>query len=123
MQYDKAVMEQNKFDAFQTQTDLKRIISSIWGADEIRRLKPTPQEEAAGGNAVVESTLWEAVPAYLRKLDQQCQLTLGVRLPVDTVPIKFSSWIGGDRDGTYKKDKNKQRRSENISPFNYSLPY
>lgn len=101
MQYDKAVLvEHNQFDVYQTQTDLTRIISSIWGADEIRRLKPTPQEEAAGGNAVVESILWEAVPAYLRKLDQQCQLTLGLKLPVDAVPIQFSSWIGGDRDGT-----------------------
>ena len=78
-----------------------RIISSIWGTDEIRRNKPTPQQEAAGGNAIVESVLWDAVPSYLRKLDRQCQISLGKSLPVDTVPIKFASWIGGDRDGTY----------------------
>jgi phosphoenolpyruvate carboxylase len=36
----------------------------------------TPQQEAAGGNAVLESVLWDAVPAYLRKLDTQCRLTL-----------------------------------------------
>jgi phosphoenolpyruvate carboxylase len=34
---------------------LRRVISSIWGADEIRRNKPTPQQEAAGGNAVIET--------------------------------------------------------------------
>lgn len=79
---------------------LRRIISSIWGADEIRRSKPTPQQEAAGGNAVIESVLWDAVPAYLRKLQTQCFLQLGKVLPVDAVPIKFASWIGGDRDGT-----------------------
>lgn len=73
--------------------------SSIWGADEIRRTKPTPQQEAAGGNAVIESVLWDAVPSYLRKLDAQCRLTLDRKLPVDCVPIKFASWIGGDRDG------------------------
>ena len=56
---------------------LVRIVSSIWGADEIRRNKPTPQQEAAGGNAVLESVLWDAVPAYLRKLDVQCEMTLG----------------------------------------------
>jgi phosphoenolpyruvate carboxylase len=81
--------------------DLQRIISSIWGADEIRRTKPSPQQEAAGGNAVLESVLWDAVPSYLRKLDAFCQLTLNRRLPVDTVPIKFASWIGGDRDGAF----------------------
>mmetsp|Transcript_285 Transcript_285/g.463 ORF Transcript_285/g.463 Transcript_285/m.463 type:complete len:994 (-) Transcript_285:130-3111(-) len=78
---------------------LKRIIASIWGSDEIRRQKPTPQKEAAGGNAIIETVLWDAVPAYLRKLDAQCQISLGRRLPVETVPIRFASWIGGDRDG------------------------
>jgi phosphoenolpyruvate carboxylase len=77
---------------------IRRIISSIWGADEIRRNKPTPQQEAAGGNAVIESVLWDAVPAYLRKLSVQCEIQLGRKLPVDVVPIKFASWIGGDRD-------------------------
>ena len=28
--------------------EIRRIISSIWGADEIRRSRPTPQQEAAG---------------------------------------------------------------------------
>mmetsp|Transcript_5299 Transcript_5299/g.6173 ORF Transcript_5299/g.6173 Transcript_5299/m.6173 type:complete len:1002 (+) Transcript_5299:191-3196(+) len=78
---------------------LRCIIGSLWGSDEIRRTKPTVQKEALGGIAIIESVLWEAVPAYLRKLDAQCQLTLGKRLPVDAVPIRFASWIGGDRDG------------------------
>jgi len=79
--------------------DLKRIVSSICGADVIRRKKPTPQDEAAGGIAIIESSLWEAVPAFLRKLDAQCRLSLNKRLPVDSVPISFASWMGGDRDG------------------------
>jgi phosphoenolpyruvate carboxylase len=66
---------------------------------EYRRVKPTVQKEAAGGNAVIESVLWDAVPLYLRKLDAQCRITLGKKLPVDAAPIKFASWIGGDRDG------------------------
>jgi phosphoenolpyruvate carboxylase len=79
--------------------DLQRIISSLWGMDEIRRNKPTPQKEAAGGLAILESVLWDAVPSYLRKLDIQCLASVGKRLPLDVVPIKFASWIGGDRDG------------------------
>lgn len=79
--------------------ELRRIVSSLWGSDEIRRKKPTPQQEALGGVAIIESVLWEAVPAYLRKLDAQCLLSLGKRLPIDVVPIRFASWIGGDRDG------------------------
>ena len=79
--------------------DLQRIISSVWGMDEIRRNKPTVQKEAAGGLAIVDTVLWKAVPDYLRKLDNQCLASLGKRLPLDVCPIKFASWIGGDRDG------------------------
>lgn len=79
--------------------DLQRIISSLWGMDEIRRNKPTVQKEAAGGLAIVDTVLWKAVPDYLRKLDKQCYASLGKRLPLDVCPIKFASWIGGDRDG------------------------
>jgi len=80
-------------------SSIKRDIAATWGSDEIRRVKPRPQDEAAGGNAVIETVLWEAVPSYLRKLDAQCMVSLGKRLPIDMVPIKFASWIGGDRDG------------------------
>ncbi|KAL7550662.1 hypothetical protein ACHAWF_013881 [Thalassiosira exigua] len=87
------------FDRAEALNGLRGIVAAIWGADEIRRIKPTVQKEAAGGNAVIESVLWDAVPSYLRKLDAQCRVTLGKKLPVETAPIKFASWIGGDRDG------------------------
>ena len=87
------------FEKLQATYDLQRIISGLWGMDEIRRKKPTVQKEAAGGLAILETVLWMAVPAYLRKLDAQCLASLGKRLPLDATPIKFASWIGGDRDG------------------------
>ena len=97
-----ALLERSDLDGFgkaEAKRTLKRLISSIWGADEIRRTKPTPQQEAAGGSAIVESVLWEAVPDYLRKLNEECRLLLGRTLPIDLSPIHFASWIGGDRDG------------------------
>ena len=54
--------------------------------------------EARGAHAVVDMVLWEAVPNYLRKLDAQCRVSLGKPLPIDVVPVKFASWIGGDHD-------------------------
>lgn len=89
------------YEKEEAESDLRRAISSVWGADEIRRSKPTPQMEASGGIAIVESVLWDAVPAYLRKLDTQCRTALGKKLPVDACPIKFASWIGGDRVSFY----------------------
>ena len=62
-------------------------------------MKPTPQQEANGGLAILESVIWDAVPSYLRKLNAQCVESLGKSLPLEHVPISFSSWMGGDRDG------------------------
>jgi len=87
------------FERAEALNEIRGIVAAIWGSDEIRRTKPTVQKEAAGGNAVIESVLWDAIPSYLRKLDAQCRVTLGRKLPVETAPIKFASWIGGDRDG------------------------
>jgi phosphoenolpyruvate carboxylase len=88
------------FERQQTTQQLQRQVASIWGSDEIRRQKPSPQQESRGGLAIVESVLWDALPSYLRKLSLQCEQSLGGRaLPLTHVPIKFSSWMGGDRDG------------------------
>lgn len=77
---------------------IRRNIAADWGSDEIRRTKPTPQLEARGAHAVVETVLWEAMRIYLRKLDAQCRVSLGKPLPIDVVPVKFALWIRGDHD-------------------------
>jgi phosphoenolpyruvate carboxylase len=91
--------ELTPYERAQTLESLRREVASIWGSDEIRREKPSPQQEARGGLAILESVLWDAVPSYLRKLNAQCIESLGQELPLDHVPIRFSSWMGGDRDG------------------------
>lgn len=78
---------------------LKQLVAQYWYTDEIRQRRPTPNEEAKWGYEVVENSLWEAVPIYLRELDEQMTKTLSYRFPVDARPIHFSSWMGGDRDG------------------------
>ena len=48
---------------------------------------------------MVETVLWEALPAFLRRLNSVTEKTLGKSLPLETSPVIFSSWMGGDRDG------------------------
>jgi phosphoenolpyruvate carboxylase len=79
--------------------DLRREIAASWETDEIRRMRPTPLDEVRGGLLVFEQTLWEALPRYLRELDRALRRHTGAPLPLDVSPIRFGTWIGGDRDG------------------------
>jgi phosphoenolpyruvate carboxylase len=83
----------------EAQQRLDELIRQIWHTDEIRKQRPTPVDEAKWGFAVIENSLWTAVPKFLRRLDAQLEETLGERLPLDCSPIRFASWMGGDRDG------------------------
>ncbi|MCK2182718.1 phosphoenolpyruvate carboxylase [Halomonas getboli] len=78
---------------------LEELISQAWHTDEIRHERPTPVDEARWGFAVIENSLWQAVPDFHRDLDNLLLDTAGERLPLDAAPIRFASWMGGDRDG------------------------
>lgn len=78
---------------------LSRDISTVWHTDELHRSRPKPTDEVRGGLAVLEQSLWKALPRFLRRLDEALEESTGRRLPIDARPIRFGSWIGGDRDG------------------------
>ncbi|GHE21936.1 phosphoenolpyruvate carboxylase [Halomonas urumqiensis] len=78
---------------------LSELISQAWHTDEIRHERPTPVDEAKWGFAVIENSLWQAVPDFHRDLDNLLLESAGERLPLDAAPIRFASWMGGDRDG------------------------
>ncbi|WP_087504128.1 phosphoenolpyruvate carboxylase [Neiella marina] len=82
-----------------TENRLASLIHQAWSSREIRTQRPTPVDEAKSGFAVVESSLWDAVPDYLEQLDDLLQSKLDMSLPIDARPVKFASWMGGDRDG------------------------
>ncbi|MEQ5222658.1 phosphoenolpyruvate carboxylase [Providencia alcalifaciens] len=78
---------------------LRQLVAQSWHTDEIRKIRPTPIDEAKWGFAVVENSLWEGVPAFLREFNEQLEESIGAQLPVEANPIRFTSWMGGDRDG------------------------
>ncbi|VVQ01704.1 phosphoenolpyruvate carboxylase [Pseudomonas fluorescens] len=83
----------------QIHTKLQRLIAEAWHTEEIRRTRPTPVDEAKWGFAVIEHSLWQAIPNYLRKADKALHDATGLHLPLEAAPIRFASWMGGDRDG------------------------
>jgi phosphoenolpyruvate carboxylase len=78
---------------------LHRLIAEAWHTEEIRRTRPSPVDEAKWGFAVIEHSLWQALPNVMRKADQALHAATGFHLPLDAAPIRFASWMGGDRDG------------------------
>jgi phosphoenolpyruvate carboxylase len=78
---------------------LRREVTAAWRTSEARAGRLTPGDEVKGGLVVIEQTLWDAVPQHLRALDRALREATGRPLPVQAAPIRFGSWIGGDRDG------------------------
>ena len=89
----------SQFEADELNKSMYREILSIWLSDEVSRIKPTPEVEAEKGTLVVDTVLWKTVPSFLRKLDTTMKEFLGKGLPFEAAPIRFASWMGGDRDG------------------------
>jgi phosphoenolpyruvate carboxylase len=78
---------------------LRRLIAEAWHTDEIRHDRPSPQDEARWGFAVVENSLWQALPGFARELDEALVARGLAPLPTAAAPVRFASWMGGDRDG------------------------
>jgi phosphoenolpyruvate carboxylase len=78
---------------------VRREVAVLWGTNEVRTARPTPLDEVRGGLAVFEQILWNAVPAAYRALDAALRGDTGRPLELAARPVRFSSWIGGDRDG------------------------
>jgi phosphoenolpyruvate carboxylase len=79
--------------------DLRREIMAAWETAEIRDARPTPRDEIISGLLIFEQSLWDGLPRYLRTLNAALTRVTGRALPLDAAPLRFGSWIGGDRDG------------------------
>ncbi|MDC3117071.1 phosphoenolpyruvate carboxylase [Candidatus Pelagibacter sp.] len=74
-------------------------LTVIWNTDDLKRVKPSPFDEARWGLAIIEDSLWDTVPKVYRKLNSIFVKNMGKNLPKNFNPIVFGSWMGGDRDG------------------------
>ena len=81
------------------QQQLNSLITEIWRSDELRHNRPSPVDEAKWGFAVIENSLWQAIPSLMRELDATLVDRGEQSLALDVCPIHFASWMGGDRDG------------------------
>ncbi|HEY6629590.1 MAG TPA: phosphoenolpyruvate carboxylase, partial [Acidimicrobiia bacterium] len=71
------------------------LIDQIWQTDELRLQRPSPVEEARSALYYLVQVADEVMPALADHVAFQLE-RLG---PPVTAPIRFGSWVGGDRDG------------------------
>jgi len=65
----------------------------------VRHQRPTPLDEVRSGLVVFEQSLWDALPRYVRSVNRALHAATGRSLGLETGPVRFGSWMGGDRDG------------------------
>ena len=78
---------------------LRREILSAWDTSEVRYTPADTHGRGAGRSPDLRADVWDALPRYLRAVDRALLATTGQGLPIDATPIRFGSWMGGDRDG------------------------
>ncbi|HCV36732.1 MAG TPA: phosphoenolpyruvate carboxylase [Acidimicrobiaceae bacterium] len=92
--------EQRRTEADRQRIDrrIEELIEAIWQTDEIRHEKPDPFDEARSVLFYLEQTVREAVPDLLDDMATALK-SIGERMDLDHSPIRFGTWVGGDRDG------------------------
>jgi phosphoenolpyruvate carboxylase len=78
---------------------LEQEVESIWLTDELRRAKPTVMDEVTETLYYFDAVLFDAVPELLEELHRASRRVPRLRLSAAVVPIRFGTWVGGDRDG------------------------
>jgi phosphoenolpyruvate carboxylase len=92
-------------DSRATASELRRIdkrvseiIDLMWQTDELRHDRPTPIDEARSAVYYFDELFEDTIGLLSDSVDEQLG-RLGVSLPPDRFPIRFGTWVGGDRDG------------------------
>ena len=76
---------------------IDELVDAIWLTDELRRAQPSPEDEARSILYFVGEMVTDGLPELLADVDAALE-DLGGGLG-DRVPVRFGSWVGGDRDG------------------------
>ena len=85
-------------DAARGHRTLAELVDMLWQTDELRVERPEPADEARSALYYLTSLATGTVPDLLEDLDAALG-GIGVVRDRTSRPLRFGSWVGGDRDG------------------------
>jgi phosphoenolpyruvate carboxylase len=77
---------------------LRETIVLLWQTNELRSGRPRPEDEAQNLMYYLNQLYAETVPMVLDEVDEELA-RFGLELDFASSPLRFGSWVGGDRDG------------------------
>ncbi len=81
-----------------TERRLAEIIDLMWQTDELRHGRPDPRAEAESVLYYLDQLSGGIVAELLDDFGDELE-RLGLTLPPSARPLRFGTWVGGDRDG------------------------
>ncbi len=84
----------------ETERRLYEEITALWRTEPVRSHRPQPLDEVRATMALFDQTIFRLLPALCRELDRAVLPGTGARPPAFAgVPVRWGTWVGGDRDG------------------------
>ena len=82
-------LDSGRADEAKVQRRLADLIAQIWHTEEFLEQRPTPIDEARWSFAVIENSLWDAVPEFMRDLDAIAD-KFNLDIPPRSKPVSYT---------------------------------